>query len=401
MPTIKAVTRPKKDSDGQVPIYIRISDSGKTRYVSTGLKIKPKFWNDRKRAVRENDYYDAGAMNKIIRDKIKEIKDERYRLKAENQAVNADILKRRAKADELRGDYLEHADRFAERKYRNNIQTGKKYRAIVAKIKEYTGGRLPFREITVTWLKEYSDWLATEKENNPNTIHSNLRGIRAILYDAIREGLFPQEKNPFFKLKLKQPKVSRTKLNTDEIKAIAKAETENDIQSLSKDMFLFSFFTCGMRFRDVATLRWENIEGDQVRYETSKTGSSHSVKLFPPAKAILDNYRPGKPTDYIFPLLDTSKKLKDPLVLDNDISSKNAYVNGALKEVAGIAELSKHVHYHVARHSYADISRRKGVDLHSISNSLGHQSLKTTENYLNALDNQTTEQAVSKVYEEF
>lgn len=403
MATIKAVLRPPKDSEGQKPIYIRISDAGKTRYVSTGLKVKPKLWNPNKREVRENDLFDAAHVNKIIADKVKEISDQAYQLKAENQHVNADILKRKAKIKEYRGDFIEYAHAFSARKRRANIRTGKKYDSIIAKIEEYSGGKLQFRDLTVTWLKEYSDWMATEKKNSPNTIHSNLRCIRAILYEAIREDQFPQEKNPFFKFKLKQPKVSRTKLNPDEIKALASVEPNgNPVQHIAKDMFLFSFFTYGMRFSDVVQLKWINVEGDFVRYQMRKTADNHSVKIFPPAKAILDKYKDNSgPNDYIFPLLNTDRKLNNDEVLDNEMSSKNAYVNkeiGALVKKAGI---NKQVSFHTARHSYADIARKKGTDLHAISNSLGHASLKTTQSYLKALDNETTDKAVQSVYEEF
>jgi len=97
MPTIKAVTRPKKDKDRLVPIYIKISDGGQTCYVSTGKKIKPALWNKRKGKIRENDDFKASALNKIIGDKIKEIMDDEYRLGADSQPVNANILKKELK----------------------------------------------------------------------------------------------------------------------------------------------------------------------------------------------------------------------------------------------------------------------------------------------------------------
>ncbi|MEX0844359.1 MAG: phage integrase SAM-like domain and Arm DNA-binding domain-containing protein, partial [Balneolaceae bacterium] len=237
MPTIKAVLRPPKDKDGKKPIYIRISDAGKTRYVSTGEKVKPGLWiGDTKsdKWVRENDAFEAAHLNQIISDRIKAINDEAYQLKADNQNVNADILKKKAKSKEYRGSFIEYGKTFAQRKRRANVRTGKRYDAVLSKLEEYTGGKLQFKDITVTWLKELSDWLADEKDNSPNTIHSNLKCIRAILYEAIRENQFPQEKNPFFNFKLKQPKVSRVKLSADEIKALATVKTnDNPVQQMA------------------------------------------------------------------------------------------------------------------------------------------------------------------------
>src|SRR5699024_10292878 len=120
-----------------VLIYIRIADAGKTRYVSTSLKVKPRYWNKKNGRVRKNDYSDARHLNKIISDKEKSLRDEAYQLKADKQAVSADIVKDRAKSKELAGDFIVYATLFAERKRRVNVQTGRRYDAIVSKLKSY------------------------------------------------------------------------------------------------------------------------------------------------------------------------------------------------------------------------------------------------------------------------
>lgn len=426
MATIKAVLRPPKDKQGKKPVYIRISDKGKTRYVSTGLKIKPALWNDRKNQGRENDYFDATDFNKIITDKIGEIENEMYHLKVNDQAVNADILKKKVK--EGSKDFIAYAKTFADRKRRKNIQTGRRYDAVISKLEEYTGGNLPFNDLTVSWLKDYMDWLSDERGNKANTIHSNMRAIRAILYDAI-PAYFPQEKNPFFKLKLTQPKVSKTKLSIEEIKAFSQQPAGSEFQELAKDLFLFSFFSCGMRFRDVAMLRYKNVAGGHIRYEMIKTGNSQKVVVYPGAKTVIEKYRRGDalPDDFMFPLIDVQKILRnlipvdDSLTvkdlvfreapgqreqkiqkeLDRDISSKNAYVNKEIKKVATAAGITKDIHFHCSRHSYANIANEKKANLHELSQSLGHSSLKVTENYLQSLDNAASNDAASTVYEEF
>ena len=415
--------------DGRCPIYLRITENRKSKFVSTGVAIKPKYWNKSRREVRQNDYYNADHINKIIRDKIKEVRDEAYRLKAADQPISADIIKRKAKNSESYGCFISYAKKFADRKRRVNVQTGRRYDAIVSKLRKYTGDTLSFNDLTVTWLKEFSDWLATERKNKANTIHSNLRAIRAILYSAIEEGLFPQEKNPFFKLKLKQPKVSKTKLTAQEIKKFAKQQTDSTFQELARDLYLFSFFTCGMRFRDVATLKYKNLNGTHIHYEMNKTGNAQIVEIFPTARDILNKYKKRKASseDFVFPLVDvekilgklkhvdkkltvadlafdeapTGKQQKVQKQLDRDISSKNAYVNKEIKKLARRAEIGKKISFHSARHSYADIARGKNANLHHLSKSLGHSSLKVTENYLSSLGNEVSNSAAKTVYEEF
>lgn len=57
-------------------------------------------------------------------------------------------------------------------------------------------------------------------------------------------------------------------------------------------------------------------------------------------------------------------------------------VNSDIKELANSVGIEKNVTTYVARHSYATTLRRNGVSKEIISQSLGHESLKTTEIYL-------------------
>lgn len=426
---IKSVTRSKKDKEGKVTIYIRISDANETRYISTGLKVKPKHWNKRLGVVRTNDDYDADAMNKIISDKLKKVKDERYRLIADNQTVDVDLLKKKSISNDGEGDFLEFAKNFAFRKRKVNVQTGRRYDGIISKVSSFSKGKLEFKDITPSWLKKFEDWLSNERKNSANTIHSNLRAIRAIYRDAIKAGVVSKEKYPFFNYPLKQPKVSKTKLLFEEVKAFSSVEPESKFQELTQDLFLFSFFTQGMRFRDVSMLRYKNYNKEVIRYEMHKTKADINIKLSRLAKAIIHKYYidDAKPETFLFPIIDVNKVLSqlrpldDSLTvkdlkfgeavterlrtiqksLDKDISSKNTYVNSQLKEIAKKAGINKNLTFHVARHTYSDIARRKKANIHELSQSLGHSSVKVTEHYLDSLGHEATNSAAETVYEDF
>ncbi len=61
---------------------------------------------------------------------------------------------------------------------------------------------------------------------------------------------------------------------------------------------------------------------------------------------------------------------------------KPSYVRALLPRLARRAGLTKRVHAHGLRHSFADGLRREGVDVGIISRALGHRSLQTTLRYL-------------------
>ena len=53
--TVKPILRSSKArSDGRAPIWIRITANRKSRYVSTGVYVEPKYWNEKKKKVRKS-----------------------------------------------------------------------------------------------------------------------------------------------------------------------------------------------------------------------------------------------------------------------------------------------------------------------------------------------------------
>ena len=95
----KAVIRPRKNKAGEVPIYIRISDANKGRYVSLGIHIKPQFWNKRSGTVRQNDYYEADTINALIDLRLSEVWTQFYQLKQTNGTVSAHTVKNNVNYD--------------------------------------------------------------------------------------------------------------------------------------------------------------------------------------------------------------------------------------------------------------------------------------------------------------
>ena len=397
----KAVTRPRKNKAGEVPIYIRISDANKDRYISLGIHIKPQFWNKRSGTVRQNDYYDADAINALITRKLSEVRLQFYQLRQTNDTVSANTVKNNVSYDS--GDFLVYAKSYADRfKSAGKIGTYRRYNSIISKIETFHGEKLPFSEITWPWLEAYEKWCYTKEiSNNYNTVHSNFRVIRTILYAAARDKLIKAEDNPFLHHKLKEPKTQRDKLTIDEIKAIEDLVLQkNSLIWHVRNYFLFSFYCGGIRFGDVVRLTWKNIEDGHLKFTMSKTGDPISIKILDKSYAILGLYRGDEldPDTFIFPILDTSKKLSDPETLVTEIGSKNTLVNQYLKKIAKAANISKKISFHIARHSAADFFRKRGVSVYSIQHILGHKNVQVTQRYLKALDGEFTDKEMEKAF---
>ena len=71
-------------------------------------------------------------------------------------------------------------------------------------------------------------------------------------------------------------------------------------------IFLFSYYTGGMNFKDMSLLKWENIKDNRLSYKREKTKSDFNLILHIEALKILDYFKNNsftENTDYIFPIL--------------------------------------------------------------------------------------------------
>ncbi len=148
-----------------------------------------------------------------------------------------------------------------------------------------------------------------------------------------------------------------------------------------------------MNFADMMKLEWKNVKGGNIYYTRSKTKGNFTIKILPPVQEILDYYHKNSlGTRYVFPIL-----LLDKLT-PNQIENRKTKVlknyNKDLKIIAELAKIEKSVTSYVARHSFANCLKQKGVATDIISESLGHQNMAITQAYLKELDTSVVNKAI-------
>ena len=255
-----------------------------------------------------------------------------------------------------------------------------------------------FTEINSSYLEGFKKFLIQKKKNKGSTIQKNIGNIRTIIDSARKQGLiFRDPFEDFEPVKLGKTKY-KPKLSYQEIQKIENLPLEsNGILWHARNAFILSFYLCGMRFGDLATLKWENVSGGTLEYQMSKTGNTLNVEISEGAEKILSRYRSenSNSKEYIFPFcagLGSNGKVSD-MVIKQKISSWNAAINGqnagkvsGLKKIAELAEIDKSLSMHVARHSFAQHMADKGVSIYKMMILLGHKSLKVTEQYLDTIN---------------
>jgi integrase/recombinase XerD len=64
-----------------------------------------------------------------------------------------------------------------------------------------------------------------------------------------------------------------------------------------------------------------------------------------------------------------------------------------LRMMADKADITKHKHFHVSRHSFATLTLSRGIDIYTISKLMHHSSVAITEIYTNLIKKKRDEVA--------
>jgi site-specific recombinase XerD len=391
----------KTNSKGEVPLYIRIIQNRKPKYISLGISVIPeKHWDFKTQQVKR-PFPNTGRTNNYIARRMAEAQDTALKLQNESRHVSSRAIK-----EKLVGrppeSFIGYSEKQIERlEISDQIRTAIRYKSVTNKLKVYLKKKeFTFDDFTVTFLYDYEAYLRS-LGNKTNTIHSNLKTLRAILYKAIREDVFAQEKNPFFKFKLKSAPTQKERLSLDEIELLHKVELPEGINAWHvRYAFLLSFYCAGIRIGDLIQLKWSNISGDFLSYSMDKTESYRKIKLIRQAKEILNLYKEGGTPNnhFIFPFLKNDVDYSSREFLMNQLGAKTAKINYHLKHIAQKAGIDKRLTSHIARHSFADIARKKGVSVYDISKALGHTNISITQSYLASFDDGSLESAMEKIF---
>lgn len=141
-----------------------------------------------------------------------------------------------------------------------------------------------------------------------------------------------------------------------------------------------SIYTCGLRFSDIATLRWEEIDVEkklirhmQVKGHTRKA-KTLTIPISDEGMKILEKWA-GRYDNFVFGQLGDEFDLGDDERLKASLNAKNKTINTALKVLGDKINLSYPLHFHVSRHTFATLAINKKVDVKTISTLMGHSSV--------------------------
>jgi integrase len=236
--------------------------------------------------------------------------------------------------------------------------------------------------ITEELICDYELWLKKQKVSR-NTISFYMRILRSVYNKAAEKHLVTQN-YPFSKVYTGIERTHKRAIDEVTLAQLKKADlSRNHPLIYARDLFLFSFYTRGMAFVDMAYLKKSDIRNGVIHYIRRKTGQSMSIRLESCMQEIIGRYAPKtKDSEYLLPIITTSDADKAYAQYLNALS----YYNKQLKRLSRFLELSKPLASYVSRHSWATVARNRNIPLSVISAGMGHTSEATTQIYLASLD---------------
>jgi integrase/recombinase XerD len=381
MPSIKLIARKDKArTNGELPLYLRIISDRKPKYRALGLTVQAQHWDEQKERVKKSHPHSV-RFNHLLGQKMNEVSEALIETETTPELATDVFEYLKSKNTGL----LEFAGQFLSRREKvNKLGMIKRMRTVVAKISEYLNDKdINLKQIDVRWLNRYETHLIQVLGNSTNTVASNMSGLRTILNEAAREGLIPNGTNPFDDYRIRKRETNIEYLTEDELEAFENVSLTTGTRiEAHRDLYVFACYAAGIRIGDLLQLQRKDFDGERLLFRTSKTDEQLSIKLGKTALSVIEHFPvPESPNDFLFGLLPQGLDLHNEAAVLRAITSTNAYINKNIAIVAKKAGITKRVHFHTSRHTWATRALRKGMRIEHVSKLLGHRSIKTTQIY--------------------
>lgn len=249
------------------------------------------------------------------------------------------------------------------------------------------GDDILLSEFNSVIVMDYESYLMNVRGIKRNSSSFYMRILRAMYNRAVERGMVADCK-PFKNVYTGVDKTVKRAIPLKAIKRIKNLQLSSFPElELARDLFMFSFYTRGMSFVDMAYLKSRNLNMGVLTYRRRKTGQQLHVKWERCMQEIVDRHGNGV-RGFLLPII-TKEDKKEHLQYQSALS----LINTRLKQVGALAGVEVPLSTYVARHSWATIARNRNIPLGVISESLGHDCETTIRIYLASLETSLVDKA--------
>lgn len=278
--------------------------------------------------------------------------------------------------------------------------TAAKYKSSLASFMRFRSDiDIPLHAIDAGLMERYEAWLRQQGLTR-NGSSSCLRNLRSVYNRAVEAGL-TEQCHPFRHVYTGVDKTVKRAVKIDIIRRLKQADlSARPALAWARDLFMFSFYTRGMAFVDMAYLRPGDIHDGYLIYRRKKTGQLMSVRWEPCMQQIVDRYKTTSSDNaspaagFLLPIIKTAGHER------RQYQNGQRLVSVHLHTISSLLQLPQPVTMYVARHSWATIAHTKGIPKSVISEALGHDNEHTTDIYLASIEASVVDEANKSVLDD-
>lgn len=401
MATLKLILHPiNKDAAGKRKIVLRLTSFRTKYFIDMGISVRifaDEFINGQIKPTAGIKEYKQ--INAWLKQREADAHQVLLKMEQKRQPITIESFKRQFFQVKDQNYVFAFFDGIIEKLEKNGkLGNASVYSTVKNSLQSFKNiPSLRFSDIDLRFLENYEAYLhkkglkGTGKSLYMRTLRSAYN--RAIAKEITDPSFYPFRNREYprgYKISDLETATIKRALARDQIRKIETFETK-PLTALhdAKCYFLFSFFTRGMNFTDMAALKAENISNNRINYLRAKTRykQKFSILILPPVKDILEYFEthPEK-GNYLLPILNDTV-YRTPQQKRTRIQTVLKQCNRKLKLLNKPLEIDTPITTYCARHSWATILKREGVPIAAISEGMGHETEETTTIYLGSFDN--------------
>jgi integrase/predicted RNase H-like HicB family nuclease len=381
------IVEKRTDKRGLAPIYGQVTINSKN-YPFQVEKIKPRYWNRTKQRVnknRENEPYNRHTeinelLERFLNNSERFNRFDSYREPAPRDEVKKIFFQVETSVKNFNAAYDEFIEANRKKVKYNTTKGRNTARKFIKRFEKYSGIEIQFSDLNLQFFEKLYDFAIDIEELENNTFAAYVAKFKTFLKWANEKGYY--QGTEYKKFTFTEKEKTPICLNIDEFNTLFDYDFENDRLNKAKDLYCFGCLT-GLRFSDIATLRYEHFQGDYILKTITKTTETDRIPILPQAKELIEKHNTGS----VYPLPKISnQKLNDyikeccQIVGIDTPTIKNRYRG---TEIIPVTK-PKHewITVHSARKTYISILIDKGVDPFYIKRITGHKKEATFDKYV-------------------
>ena len=395
MASIKVKFRPSTNENKEGTIYFQIIQNRVIRQLKTDYRLFMHEWNDAGNVIIVTDKGRQNYLQSIE-------KRVRWDIKL-LQSIICQLENKRIKytADDIISTFQRQADEQSLFNFMQGIiaqlqqmakqRTSETYRCTLKSFMQFREDKdVLLEDIDSDLMLMYEAYLRN-RGLTKNSTSFYMRILRAVYNRAVEKEL-TTNRNPFKHVYTGIDKTVKRAIPLKAIKQIKSLDLSlQPSLDFARDMFLFSFYTRGMSFIDMAYLKKKDLSNGILSYRRRKTGQQLFIRWERCMQEIVAKYN-NPLSEYLLPII-------KPMNGDERTQYQNAMylINRKLKEIGMMVGVQLPLTMYVARHSWASVAKNKNVPISVISEGMGHDSEMTTQIYLASLDTAVVDRANAQI----